>query len=77
FRHRLVVFIVSLAGHGILSKYIYTHPPHGVSIVEAKIGGMLMYYGGDVVDIVLIFIFFNHWYIAVGRKRSGLEIRTS
>ncbi len=53
-----------LAGHGILSKFIYAHPPAGVPLEQAKIGGMIMYYGGDVVDIVMIFNLCLHWFRA-------------
>ena len=60
--YRTVVFILALAGHGILSKFIYAYPPEGIPIEEARIGGMLMYYGGDAVDLLLIIILFKHWY---------------
>ncbi len=56
FMYRASVLIVSLAGHGILSKYIYAHPPGGVSETEAQCAGMLMYYGGDLIDIGIIFV---------------------
>ena len=64
FLYRSIVLVVALAGHGILSKYIYAHPPIGVSIEQAKSGGMLMYYGGDAIDIVLILILCLHWFRA-------------
>lgn len=63
--YRTVVFIVALAGHGILSKFIYAYPPEGVPVEQARVGGMLMYYGGDAVDLLLIFILFKHWYQSV------------
>lgn len=72
FLYRAVVLIVALAGHGILSKYIYAHPPAGVPLAQAKTGGMLMYYGGDVVDLVLIFILCMHWYRSA-RPREFLK----
>ncbi len=64
FVYRVSVFIFALAGHGILSKYIYGFPPDGVSISEAQTGGMLMYYGGDLIDLLLIFVLCLHWYRA-------------
>ncbi|MEH6994266.1 cytochrome c oxidase assembly protein [Neobacillus drentensis] len=57
FVFRAVVLILSLAAHGILSKYIYAHPPVGVPSEQSETGGMIMYYGGDMVEIVLIFLF--------------------
>ena len=60
--YRSVVFIFALAGHAILSKYIYANPPVGSSREEAEIGGMIMYYGGDAIEIGLIVILFYHWF---------------
>lgn len=54
--------IISMASHGVLSKYLYAHPPYGVTTTQAEIGGMIMYYGGDIVDIILIYIFCLQWY---------------
>lgn len=62
YAYRTVVFIFALAGHGILSKFIYANPPAGVPIAEAERGAMLMYYGGDLIDAVLIIILFTQWY---------------
>jgi putative membrane protein len=64
YRYRGIVLVIALAGHGILAKYIYANPPVGVPLVQAEQGGMLMYYGGDAIDLVLIFIFCLQWYKA-------------
>lgn len=64
FIFRAIVFVLAAAGHSILSKYIYAHPPSGVSEEQAQLGGMLMYYGGDAVDIVMIIILCYQWYKA-------------
>ncbi len=69
--YRTVVFIIALAGHGVLSKYIYFQPPPGVMKGEAEMGGMLMYYGGDVIDAVIIFLLCYQWYKAA-RPRSSI-----
>jgi putative membrane protein len=60
--YRLIVLVMALAGHGILAKLIYAHPPGGVPKAEAELGSMLMYYGGDAVDLILIVIFCYQWY---------------
>ncbi|MEH7181066.1 cytochrome c oxidase assembly protein [Neobacillus vireti] len=73
FPFRAAVLILSLAAHGILSKYIYAHPPAYVPIKQAEWGGMIMYYGGDLVDIVLIFLFCRQWYQAA-RPRDAVSI---
>lgn len=62
FIYRAFILVLSSASHGILSKYIYANPPSGVPITQAQKGAMLMYYGGDVVDIILIFILCLQWY---------------
>lgn len=64
FIYRAIVLVISLAGHGILSKYIYAHPPEGVPAAQAETGGMLMYYGGDAIDLILIWIFCFQWFKA-------------
>ncbi|OPD54694.1 cytochrome c oxidase assembly protein [Bacillus anthracis] len=61
YMYRSIILIIASAGHGILSKYIYAHPPAGVVTEQAEMGGVLMYYGGDFVDIVLIFILCLQW----------------
>lgn len=78
FRYRTVVFILALAGHGILSKFIYAYPPEGVPVEQARIGAMLMYYGGDAIDLLIIFILFRHWYRSVrlpASEISGIETK--
>jgi putative membrane protein len=62
FVYRAIVLVVALTGHSILSKYIYAQPPNGVPAGQAEIGGMLMYYGGDAIDLVLIYILCYQWY---------------
>ncbi|PPA70995.1 cytochrome c oxidase assembly protein [Jeotgalibacillus proteolyticus] len=68
--YRMIVFIFALAGHGILSKYIYANPPAGVPSSQAESGGMLMYYGGDAIDIMIIIILCYQWYKATRPKTS-------
>lgn len=68
FSYRSAVLIVALAGHAVLSKMIYAHPPEMVSESEGRTAGMLMYYGGDAIDLILIFILWMQWYKAVRPK---------
>lgn len=67
--YRALVLILALAGHKILSKHIYAYPPEGVARADAETGGMLMYYGGDMVDVVIIIILCYHWYKATAPRR--------
>ena len=70
FIYRGSVLILALTGHGILSKYIYAYPPAGIPREQAQSGGILMYYGGDLIDLILIVIFCYQWYKAV-RPRTN------
>jgi putative membrane protein len=64
FVFRAVVLVTALTGHGILSKFIYAHPPNGVPPDQSETASMLMYYGGDVIDLFLIIVFCYQWYKA-------------
>ncbi|WP_240376882.1 cytochrome c oxidase assembly protein [Bacillus piscicola] len=71
FLYRAVVLVFALAGHGILSKFVYAHPPPGVPFDEAKAGGMLMYYGGDAIDAGMICILCLQWYRSTQRRAGN------
>lgn len=60
--YRTVVFLFALASHAILSKYIYANPPSGVLKAQAELGSMIMYYGGDTVEVGIILILFYQWF---------------
>ncbi|WP_156288585.1 cytochrome c oxidase assembly protein [Oceanobacillus salinisoli] len=67
---RSVVLILALSGHAMLSKYIYANPPLGVLQEQAETGAMIMYYGGDCIDVILIFILCYQWYISTKPRES-------
>jgi putative membrane protein len=71
FLYRSIVCLITLAAHAILSKYIYAHPPIGVPFDQAKMGGMMMYYGGNIIDAVLIYFLCFQWFRAT---RNSQEI---
>ncbi|GAA3713371.1 cytochrome c oxidase assembly protein [Salinicoccus jeotgali] len=62
FIYRAAVLIIALGFHKILSKLIYAAPPEGVPQAEGETGAMLMYYGGDVIDLALIIILCSQRY---------------
>jgi putative membrane protein len=70
FGHRAVVLIAALAAHDVLAKYLYAHPPIGVPADAARSGAMIMYYGGDAVDLAMIVLLCAAWYRS-RRRRSG------
>jgi putative membrane protein len=70
FPARAVVLVAVLAAHGILAKHLYAHPPAGVSGEQAETAAMLMYYGGDLIHLVLIILLCRRWYGST-RPRPG------
>ncbi|PAF20425.1 hypothetical protein CHH49_16745 [Terribacillus saccharophilus] len=68
--YRVIVFVFALAGHGILSKYLYANPPMGIAAADAQQGAVLMYYGGDLIDLTIIVILCWQWYQAAAPKTS-------
>ncbi|WP_216830692.1 cytochrome c oxidase assembly protein [Alkalihalobacterium elongatum] len=70
--YRSIVLILALAAHGILSKFIYAYPPAGIDVTQAQMGAMLMYYGGDAVDILIITVLCFQWYKAT-RPRGTIQ----
>lgn len=71
FLYRSIVLIVALAGHKILAKTLYATPPVGVPRTEAEAASMLMYYGGDLIDAVLIFYLCWHWYKSTAKREPS------
>jgi putative membrane protein len=70
FAMRSSVLVLSLAGHGVLAKVLYANPLPGVTADEAHTGAQLMFYGGDLVDFVLIVLLWTEWYRVTGRRLS-------
>ena len=60
--YRSVVFLLAITGHAVLSKYIYVNPPRDVPRDQAELGGMIMYYGGDAIEVGMIFLLFYQWF---------------
>ena len=74
---RAVVLVSFMAGHSILAKFIYANPPVGVDAAQAELGAMVMYYGGDVVDLVLLVILGHRWYVRGTQRVSRAPSRRS
>ncbi|AGL18992.1 hypothetical protein L083_5482 [Actinoplanes sp. N902-109] len=72
---RAATLVVFLAAHGILAKVLYGHPPPGVPAGPARTGAELMYYGGDLLDLVLIAVFCAQWYAATDPRRRAAAPR--
>jgi putative membrane protein len=76
---RAAALLAFLAAHAILAKYLYGHPPPGVPAPDGRAGAILMYYGGDLVDLALVTVFCWQWYdpprFRVGARRPPLPWR--
>jgi putative membrane protein len=64
FPHRAIVLLIGMAAHSILAKTIYAYPPAGVPAGQAETGAVLMYYGGDAIDLLIICVLCFQWYKA-------------
>jgi putative membrane protein len=64
FPHRAIVLLIGMAAHSILAKSIYAHPPAGVPASQAEAGAVLMYYGGDAIELLIIGMLCFQWYKA-------------
>ncbi|MGM0846545.1 MAG: cytochrome c oxidase assembly protein [Bacillota bacterium] len=62
FYYRSVVLVLALASHSILAKFLYAHPPKGVAPGESETGALLMFYGGDAIDLAIIFLLCFEWF---------------
>lgn len=70
-RTRAVVLVLFIAAHSILGKWLYANPPASVDPADARVGAQFMYYGGDLVDLVILALLFAGWYPG-SRFRSRL-----
>ncbi len=73
FPQRLAVLGLAIAAHAILAKHLYAHPPAGVPAGAARQGAMLMYYGGDLLELALLALVCARWYRAArpAASRAG------
>lgn len=75
--HRAVVLVLALAAHGILAKTLWASPPSGVPAARGELGAMIMYYGGDAVDIALGVLLCARWYRAARLRTHRLPVGSS
>lgn len=67
---RVLLLFISIAAHSFLSKYMYAyHYPKtaGYGIEEIKSGAKLMYYGGDLIELIIVIALFSLWYRGKGK----------
>lgn len=74
FLFRSCILILAFAGHKILAKSLYAMPPAGVAVRDAEQGAMIMYYGGDVIDLAIILLLCLGWYKATAPGRISRAV---
>jgi putative membrane protein len=67
FRVRLVVLVLSAAAHAVLAKHLYA-----LAVADSeRAAALLMYYGGDVAELLLAIALFTGWYRRRARRGSA------
>lgn len=64
--------LIAGAAHAVLAKSLYATPPPGTHFApsDLRTGAMLMYYGGDLVEIGLATVLAVQWYAGTGRAHA-------
>ena len=73
---RLAVLLAAAAVHAFLAKLLYARagelpPGAGYGVAEVEAAAQLMYYAGDVAEVVLAIAVFAAWYRAGGHRRTA------
>lgn len=67
---RVLVLFVSIAAHAYLSKFMfaYNYPRNSIhSEAEIQAAAKIMYYGGDIIELLLVIALFTIWYNKKGK----------
>jgi putative membrane protein len=74
---RAGALVAAVAAHAVLAKYLYAHPPAGVSAAEAAAGSQLMYYGGDAIELALMVALGTAWFRSTRPRPRHDRLATS
>ena len=72
-RVRVAVLFVAIAAHSTLAKVMYAYGwPWGVQhdLAEIRHAAQIMYYGGDIAELLLAIVIFASWYRRSGRRHQ-------
>jgi putative membrane protein len=69
-RTRLAVLVAVAGAHDLLAKLMYAHvlPSGGGTVEEIHAGARVMFYGGDVIEVLLAVVLLAGWYARTGRE---------
>jgi putative membrane protein len=78
-RTALIVLLIAATGHDILAKLMYAHqlPTAGGAPEQILIGSQIMYYGGNLIELLLATILMVTWYTRRGRALRREQRRTA
>jgi putative membrane protein len=76
---RLVVLGVAVAIHSVLSQLLYAgwHVAIPAPVEQLQHGAELMYYGGDITEILLAFAMVSSWHPASRREAEKAQLLTA
>jgi putative membrane protein len=79
-RAAVAVLFVAAGSHDLLAKLMYAHllPVGGGTATQVQEGAQIMFYGGDVIEVLLALALLTNWYARTGRavrhqQRRGSE----
>jgi putative membrane protein len=75
---RAGALLAAAAAHAFLAKYVYAHAGAlpfgtGVDVAAVRSAARLMYYGGDVAELLLAIALFAGWYRRRGRRPPAVR----
>lgn len=76
-RVRLAALFLSMALHGLLAKLMYGYRwPRGAAhdAAEIEAAAQLMYYGGDLAELLLAAALFARWYVTTGERPRAVTV---
>jgi putative membrane protein len=67
---RLLVLVVAAGSHDLLAKLMYAHglPVGAGTADQLRAGAQLLYYGGDVAELLTAVLVLSGWYAREGRR---------
>jgi putative membrane protein len=78
---RVAVLVVAAAAHSVLAKVLYGQAAslpmsqgHGIEAVQDA--AQLMYYGGDLIEVVLAAMLFSWWFHGAAHRRVRRSVRS-
>ncbi|HLL69596.1 MAG TPA: cytochrome c oxidase assembly protein [Micromonosporaceae bacterium] len=75
-RVRVSALVLAFAGHATLAKLLYVAGSvPGYPTEQVTAGAELMYYGGDVAELLLVAAVFTRWYVR--RRRTDVRVDQS